>query len=149
MRVKDVYNKNSFSISDDFTVKKAVKVMMEKHFNGVLVTNKNGKLVGVLSMQDIIGGIVPSELQSHVSLAQAMYKSGFFEELCQEIADKKVTEVMRKKFITVQLETSIMEIAADFLHNDLYIVPVVENEELRGVVTRSELKKAFASSMGL
>jgi CBS domain-containing protein len=149
MLVKDIYNKNSFSISDDFTVKQAVKTMVEKHFNGVLVSNEKGKLIGVLSMQDIIGAIVPVEMQEHANLAQALYRPGFFKEQADEIADKKVISFMRKTYFTVTRDTSIIEIAADFLHNDLYIVPVVENGELLGVVTRSELKKALAGALGI
>ena len=40
-----------------------------------------------------------------------------------------------------------MAVTADFLKNDLYIVPVVEKGELLGVVTRSEIKKALAYGM--
>lgn len=54
---------------------------------------------------------------------------------------------MRRDFIQVSLEDNIMSITADFLKNDLYIVPVVEKGELIGIVTRSEIKKALAAAM--
>lgn len=49
--------------------------------------------------------------------------------------------------MTVSLHDNIMAITADFLKNDLYLVPVLENGQLVGVVTRTEIKKALLYGM--
>jgi predicted transcriptional regulator len=82
-------------------------------------------------------------------MAAAMYKQGFFHEMCAEIKDQSVTKIMRKNFEWVSLEDHILSITAEFLRGDLYIVPVIENKELIGVVTRSEIKRALAYGMEL
>jgi signal-transduction protein with cAMP-binding, CBS, and nucleotidyltransferase domain len=131
MLVADIYSKQFSPISEEYTISEALN------------------LSGVLSLQDIASAIVPIEMRENANLANALYKQNFFQELCLDLKDKKISEVMRKEFITVNLETSVLEIAADFLHNDLYIVPVVENSELIGIVTRSEIKQAIAAAINL
>ena len=144
MVVESVYRKNPIVITEDATIRDAIKLFVEKHSNGVLVVDKNEELIGIVSLQDIIGSLVPSEMQERLNLTHAMHKEGFLEELTKETGERSVKEVMRKTYMTATLATDILEIAADFLHNDLYIIPVIEEGKLVGVITRSEIKKVLA-----
>lgn len=149
MLVADIYNTNISPVQEEMTVQEVVEFLIEKHFNGVVVEDEKGKVVGVLSLQDIAAAIVPEEMQDNLALAEAMYKPGFFKEQCQAIKDTKVKNIMRKDVIMAHLETPILEIAADFLKNDLYIVPVIDGDKAIGIVTRSEIKTALAKGMDL
>lgn len=148
--VKDIYRKIVVVISEDLTLKEALQMMVEKSFNALIVVDSRNNLQGVLSTQDIAAATVPYEMQYNISLAQAMFKPGFFEEMCQKIGKMKVREVMRTNCVTATLDTNIMEVAADFLNHDLYIVPVLDEDgNLSGIVTRTEIKKALAQGMGI
>jgi predicted transcriptional regulator len=151
MLIKDIYHKNPVTIPNDYTVKEALKVILDKRINGLIVTKKDDctKVVGVLAIQDIAAATVPRQFRKNLGMAAALYKKGFFHEMCAEIQDIPVTKIMRKNFEWVTLQDHIMAIMAEFLRNDLYIVPVIENKELVGVVTRSEIKKALAYGMKL
>ena len=151
MLIKEIYHKNPVTIPSDYTVKQALKVILDKRINGLIVTKKDdaNKVVGVLAIQDIAAATVPRQFRKNLGMAAALYKKGFFHEMCAEIQDVSVTKIMRKNFEWVTLEDHIMAITAEFLRNDLYIVPVIENKELVGVVTRSEIKKALAYGMKL
>jgi predicted transcriptional regulator len=151
MLIKEIYHKNPVTIPSDSTVKQALKVILDKRINGLIVTKKDdaNKVVGVLAIQDIAAATVPRQFRKNLGMAAALYKKGFFHEMCAEIKDVSVTKIMRKNFEWVTLEDHIMAITAEFLRNDLYIVPVIENKELVGVVTRSEIKKALAYGMKL
>jgi len=104
-------------------------------------------VVGVLSLQDIAAATVPTQFKNNINMVAAMYKKGFFTEMCQQIKHKTAKALMRKNFVSVGLDDNIMAITADFLYNDLYVVPVIENKKLIGVVTRSEIKKALRYGM--
>lgn len=149
MLIGDIYHPNPITISNRFTVKDALKLCIQKKVNGLVVLNEKDKVVGVVSIQDIAAATVPHEFQNNIGMAAAMYKRGFFHEMCQQLQDKPVTTVMRKKFETVNLRDNILAITAEFLKGDLYIVPVIEKGEFIGVVTRSEIKRALAVGMGL
>jgi predicted transcriptional regulator len=151
MLIKEIYHKDPITITDDYTVKEALKVIINKRVNGLIVLKKDNpkKVVGVLAVQDIAAATVPRQFRKNLGMAAAMYKQGFFHEMCAEIKDQSVTKIMRKNFEWVSLEDHILSITAEFLRGDLYIVPVIENKELIGVVTRSEIKRALAYGMEL
>ncbi len=151
MLIKEIYHKDPVTILSDLTVRESLKVIVNKKINGLIVLDvKNPrKVVGVLSVQDIAGATVPRQFRKNLGIAAALYKKGFFHEMCADIQDQPVTKIMRKDFEWVSLEDHIMSVTAEFLRGDLYIVPVIENKELIGVVTRSEIKKALAVGMKL
>ena len=149
MLVKDIYHPHPRTIKEDTTIKNALSLLIKNEYNSFIVVDKNEKVVGVLSLQDIAGATVPDEFKDNIQMASAMYRMGYFSERSQEIKDKKVKDIMRRNFVWVDLETNIMAITADFLKNDLYIVPVIEKNKLIGIITRSEIKKALAVAMGL
>lgn len=151
MLIREIYHENPITVKEDCTVKEALKVIVSKRVNGVIVvdnTNPN-KVKGVLAIQDIAAATIPRQFRKNLGMAAAMYKKGFFHEMCAEIKDLSVTKIMRKNFEQVSLDDHIMAITAEFLRGDLYIVPVVENKKLVGVVTRSEIKKALLYGMNI
>jgi predicted transcriptional regulator len=149
MLISEIYHPDATTIDQDQTVEEAVKGILKSVHNGYVVVNSKNSVVGVLSLQDIATATVPLEFRSNPNLPLAMYKKGFFHEQCQTIKAKKVREIMRSNFTQVTLTTNILAVTADFLKNDLYIVPVIENNILKGIITRTEIKKALAIGMGL
>ncbi len=145
--VEDLYRKDAATIPATATVRQALEQMQADSSNGLLVLEGEDKVVGIISLQDIAGAIVPDEMQENANLANALFREGFFEELANKLTRKKVTEIMRTEYKTVTRQASILEIAADFLQSDLYIVPVVEDDKLLGVVTRTEIRRAMANAM--
>lgn len=149
MLIGDIYHPHPQTIYDQTTIVAALKELIRDDVNGLIVLNNSKKVVGVLSLQDIAAATVPRQFRKNIGMAAAMYRKGFFTEMCQSIKDKTVKEIMRKDFVSVTLEDNIMAITADFLKNDLYIVPVMKDKKLVGVVTRTEIKAALAYGMGL
>lgn len=149
MLIKEIYQKKVKTISADLRLDEVIAEMLHEHFNGFVVCDKKERVVGVLSLQDIAGAVVPDQFKSNINFASAMYKKGFFHEQCKAVKHMSVKDVMRKNFVSVDLETNIMSVLADFLLNDLYIVPVIRKEKLIGIVTRTEIKKALGCGMGI
>lgn len=147
MLISQIYHKHPITLQSDATVLEAVAKLRHDHVNGLIILKPNNKIAGVLSIQDIAAATVPRQFRSNVRMAAAMYKPGFFAEMCHSIKDKKVSTIMRRDFVSVSLSDNIMAVTADFLKNDLYIVPVIENGELLGIVTRSEIKTALWDAM--
>lgn len=149
MLIKDIYHPHIRTISVDKTIKEAVTELISTKYNAFIVVDENNKVVGVLSLQDIAGATVPPEFKDNIAMASAMYRQGFFHEMCKKIENLSVRDIMRTNFISVSLSDNIMAITADFLKNDLYVVPVVEKGKLLGIITRSEIKHAIGEAMGI
>lgn len=149
MLIEEIYLKHPKTIHQDTTVGDALKMFIKDKFNGLIVVDNREKVVGVLSIQDIAAATIPTQFRKNLGMAAAMYKKGFFHEMCAEIKDKPIKAIMRRNFQQVDLTDNIMAVTADFLKNDLYIVPVIEKGKLVGVITRSEIKAALAYGMNL
>ena len=89
MLIADIYKQNPDTISEDTTIKEALEYIMDKHDNALLIT-KNEKIIGILSIQDIVSTFVPNEYKDNVNLASATYKHGFFKQQVDELKDTKV-----------------------------------------------------------
>lgn len=147
MLISEIFHKNPKVLADSATIGQAVEGFFKDKVNAYIILNSKNKVVGVLSLQDVAAATIPAQFRKNVRMAAAMYKQGFFTEMCQQLKNQLVTTVMRKEFISVTLSDNIMAVTADFLKNDLYIVPVIEKGELVGIVTRSEIKKALHYGM--
>lgn len=148
MKVDQIYHKDIQTIHQENTISEAMSLIHNKHYNGLIVIDDNDKVVGVLSVQDIAGSVIPKSFQENTSMASAMFKEGFFQEQCDTIKKRQVKDLMRTEFIRVTLESSLMEVCADFLKNDLYIVPVFDDKKhIIGIITRSEIKKIMYKCM--
>lgn len=146
MLINQLLHTNPVTIDVKTTIKEAVKLLITDHINALIVMD-NQKVVGILSLQDIASATIPTQFRQNPFIASAMYREGFFQEQCASIQDLTVAKIMRKKFVFVTKDDNIMAVIADFLKNDLYLVPVIENEKLVGVITRSEIKHALAFGM--
>lgn len=147
MLISEIYHKHARTFPLTATILEAVEELVKDEINGLIILNEKEKVVGVLSLQDIAAATIPRQFKKNIRMAAAMYKRGFFTEMCQEIKDKPVSSIMRKEFVSVNLHDNIMAVTADFLKNDLYIVPVLDKGSLIGVVTRSEIKQALIYGM--
>ncbi len=149
MLIKDFYHRLPHTIRPEEKIGKALQHLLDQEHNGFIVVDKQKRVLGILSIQDIAAAAIPEEFRQNVGMAKAMYRKGYFHEACKELSHQLVKDVMRKKFISVTLTDNIMAIIADFLENDLYVVPVIEDKKLIGVVTRTEVKMALAKGMNL
>lgn len=147
MLIKEIFRSNPKTISTDATIKEVVDLLVGQKINGLIVLDKSGAVKGVVSLQDVAAATIPRQFKDNIGMAAGMYRKGFFTEMCQQLMNQSVTTIMRKEFVTVSLDDNIMAVTADFLKNDLYLVPVVENKKLLGIVTRSEIKRAIAYGM--
>lgn len=149
MRIADIYQKEGITISKNLSVHQALLKMLQEKHNSFVVLNEHNDVVGVLTLQDIAAATVPQQFRENINMAHALYHENFFEEQCESIKNKSVQEIMRTDFTSVTRQTNIMAIMADFLKNDLYLVPVIEEGKLIGLVTRSDIKCALAQTMNI
>jgi acetoin utilization protein AcuB len=53
IKVHDIMTRNPISVPDDYTVEETAQVLLEHSISGVPVTDGNGKLVGIITRNDI------------------------------------------------------------------------------------------------
>ena len=145
--MKTLSYKKANTIKHDSTVLEALQKMQVEDCNSLCVLSERGELEGIITLQDIAGATVPVEFVEHSNISEAMHKEGFFAQEAKKLAEKPIQKVMRKTYITATPDTHMITITADFLKNDLYNVPILKDDQLIGVITRTDIRDALLKEM--
>ncbi|AUM14582.1 CBS domain-containing protein [Ketobacter alkanivorans] len=107
----------SFDVKDD--VGDVVAVLLENKITGAPVLDDNRNVIGFISEQDCI---------------KEMLNTAFYCDLTANAGD-----VMIKDVLTVDVDTSISELAEQLTTNKPKVYPVVEQGKLVGIISRSDV----------
>jgi CBS domain-containing protein len=105
---------------------------------GLMVTNEEDRLVGIISMYDILILVRPK----HVRVWGAMDDidvSGLLEAACERVRTIRVRDIMTTDLITVTPDTSLMAVLDLMIKKHVRRIPVVQGEEIQGIVYLSDL----------
>jgi len=117
-QAKDLMSSPAISINPDVTCKKARNIITRYNLNALLVTEKsNGaeKLSGYITRQVI---------------EKALY---------HKLDQVQVKDYMTTEVATVEPDADLIEIQEKIIDNKQRILPVMENETIAGVITRTDL----------
>ncbi|MEI8173585.1 MAG: CBS domain-containing protein [Deltaproteobacteria bacterium] len=91
---------------------------------GLPVLDKNGKLIGMLSMTDILKAVYPSYM-SMMNLGGFTW-DGMLESLAKQAGNKKVEMLMTREVVTVSENDSLMECVDRILKKQVRRMPVLD-----------------------
>ena len=111
MRVKEAMNK-AVAIEKDISLKEAAKIMSDRNI-GCLIILKNDKITGIITERDIMKNV------SNI--------------------DRKISSAMSKNVITINHDESIDNAALIMAKNKIKKLPVVEKENLIGIITATDI----------
>lgn len=135
MFVKNKMTTSPFTIASDSTIPDAHEIMAKNDVKRLPVM-KNGKLVGVVSREDIAQAS-PSKATS--------FSVG---ELTYLLARTKISQIMTKDVVTISPSALLEEAAIMMRDNGVGFLPVVENDRMVGVITKSNIFDAFIELLG-
>ncbi len=132
MYVRDIMTPKVTTVASDTPLPKLVKLLEDKGFRHLLVTH-HGRVVGVITDRDIKRAL-PSDA---TSLSRW--------EIPNLLEKTTAKELMKHPVITV-LEDAPMNYAARImLKEGISCLPVLFGDELRGIVTSSDILRAVAN----
>lgn len=136
MYVKNKMTINPKTVTPDQTISEVLDLMHEFKIHRIPVVDK-GKLVGLVTQ-----GVVQENTPSHLTTLS-------IHEMNYLLSKTRVKDIMIKKVITIGPE-ALVEAAADTMEKkDIGCLPVVsESNELLGILTTSDILKAFVEMFG-
>ena len=126
MKIKSLMISEPITIREKASISEALEVMKTNSIRHLPVVSKGNKLKGFVTLADLKIGLIPSM-----------------------VADVSLSDVMIKNPITVEPDTDI-EVAAQLIYkNKIGGMPVVKNRNLVGIITETDILRAFIDMMGL
>ena len=124
-QVRDIMQKKVITIELQRTVQDAAIILKEKHIS-FLVVVKDSKPVGVISERDIVRKIVAESVDSKSTQLEV---------------------IMSKNFKWVEPNASIESAVQKMLNNNIRRLVVLEDENLAGVITQTDLTEFLRSKI--
>jgi acetoin utilization protein AcuB len=117
------------TIDPEMSIIDAWNYLKEKGISHVPVLSKEKKIIGILSDRDLLKCLCIIDCKEN------------------DIAGKKVSEVMTKKVITSSKFTDIRRIAKAMFENHIGIMPIVDDHsgDIIGIITRSDILYALVN----
>ena len=105
---------NPYTINSELTIKDAFSIMDEKQVSGLLVTDSNSKIIGILTERDVL-----------------------FES---PDSSKLVKELMTKDVVTAKLGVDLEQVKEILKHNRIEKLPIVDdNNHVKGLITSQDI----------
>ncbi len=136
MYVGRIMHTHLVTIPPDTSLRKAKDIIQEKRINHLLVVNKDGNLVGLVSDRDV--------KQSWASPATALS----IHELNYLLNQLTVEAIMVKKIITISPGTTIERAAYIMQENRINALPVIESKKLVGIITSTDVMGVLLRAIG-
>ena len=135
MAVKDVMTRKVVYISPDTTIAHAADIMRDQKLHRLPVI-ENDKLVGLVT-EGTIAEASPSKATS-----LSIYEMNYL------LNKTKVKDVMIHDVVTISQYASLEDATYLMLKNKIGILPVVDNEQVYGIITDRDIFKAFLEVSG-
>lgn len=123
VKVRDCMTTQPAIVTADMSIISALRIILDKKHSAAVVTDENGKLIGLLSEADCIEGT---------------FGRGIYEQDGMFVSDRMSTDIE-----TISSESSVISSVDRFLKNHRRLLPVVEGQRLVGILTRENLLRAL------
>lgn len=124
--VADYMSKHPVTVSPDTEVSSAFKKMLDHKITSVPVVDSHGKLVGIFSEKDGMKIVLESAYNQSMT--------------------GKVSEFMTAAPLVVDVEESLVDVAAKFQNSPIRSFPVFQDGAMVGMISRVDVLRALVSA---
>ena len=138
MKVRDVMITPVVTVSPTTTYEEAARLMHTNNISGLPVVDDKNELLGIVSEKDLFKAMFPL-YEEYAVTPDIMVDSESQEEGIELIRKQPVEKYMSHKAITIGPDSPILSAGGLMLAHGFHLLPVVENKELIGIVSRSDI----------
>ena len=141
LRVSDIAHEEWPTLGVDDTVEAAIKLFAESGISGSPVV-EDGRLAGIVTEGDLIFRDADVKAPGFLDILGGLIPLGSWDDYRSEAiksAGVTVGQVMTTNVRTLSPDATLAEAATVMAENRVKILPVAEDDALRGVVTRMDI----------
>ena len=139
MIVADVMNRNVISVAPDATVEEAAKLMLSRAISGLFVVDAKGDLAGIVTEGDLLRRDELGTQRHRPWWLRLLVSPGRQAADFTHTHGRHVRDVMTPDVIAVPASAPLEEVVEAMEKHRIRRLPVVENNRVIGVVSRSDL----------
>lgn len=143
---RDIMTSEVVSVTTDTSLEELAKLFVSTRYSNLPVLDETGVLIGVISETDLVEQHKPLHIPTVMTLFDWVFTFGgekSFQQEVDRVTASTVGELCQRDPITCSPETTLSEIAGLMSEHQVHLVPVVENDQLIGVVARLDLIRSL------
>ena len=154
MNVKDVMNSDVVSCKPDDEISSAAQLLKELNISGLPVVD-GGMVVGIVTEADILkllkvpehGGLwLPSPFEVIEIPIRELINWEETKHMLTNIGTKTVKDIMESEVYTISADSSIEDASSMMIKHKVNRLPVLDGEELIGIITRGDIIRGLADA---
>jgi len=141
LRVSEIAHEEWPTLGPDETVEGVIKLFAESGISGAPVVD-GGRLVGIVTEGDLIFRDADIKAPGFLDILGGLIPLGSWDEYRKEAlksAAVTVDEVMTRELITISPDATLAEASTIMADKRVKILPVAEDDALRGIITRMDI----------
>ncbi len=143
MEARQVMTSPTITISPDASVRHAIESMLQNHVSGLPVVDENGRLTGVLSEGDLLRRAEIGTEKHRPKWLDFLLGPGRSASDYVHSHSRRVADIMTEDPVAVEESTTLEDVVALMEKHRIKRVPVLRAGIVTGIVTRSDLLRAF------
>jgi CBS-domain-containing membrane protein len=146
MTVRDVMTRSVVSVLPTTPIKEVAQLLIDNGISGVPVVDVTGAVLGVVSEADLLIKEQGADAIRHRPLARFRGESAESRAQLVKLGAVTAADAMTAPAITITPARSIHDAAAIMTNGKVNRLPVVDDGQLVGIVSRSDLVRAYVRS---
>lgn len=133
MRARDIMSRPVRTVRPDTSIEAAAALLSEHGFAAAPVVDEPGGLVGIVAEYDLLRRRVPPDPTAHLRRDLPA---------TQGERPRMVADVMTRDVIAMRPDADVADLATQMLDRNVRSIPIVENGEVIGIVSRRDILRA-------
>ena len=149
MHVRDVMVTPVVTVKPSTMVKEVAELFLARKISAAPVVDSEQRLVGIVSEGDLLHRVEAGTERHRSWWLEGFIGNDTLDAEYVKAHGRKVSDVMTRKVITASPQTPLHEVATLMEKNAIKRVPILENGQLVGIVSRANLIQAVATARKL
>ena len=142
MLVREIMAIHPICIAVDTDMRRAAEIISIGEVSDLMVLDLQKKFVGVLSEGDLLRALLPNfdEVLAAGGTLSGVFR--FFVNKGRDLASRPIAPLIIRTPITVKPDDDVAQIATIMVQKQIRRLPVVENDQLLGTISRADICRA-------
>ena len=150
LQARDIMTKEVITVSPETTVLDLAQLLADHKINGVPVVDSQGRLVGVVTQNNLIDRAKKFELPHVISILDAHFyleRPSTFKKNLEKLMGNLVADIMTAPPITISEDVEVDEIATIMARRRIHTLPVLKGDKIIGIIGKIDIIRALSQGV--
>jgi CBS domain-containing protein len=146
LQARDIMTTEILTATPETSISELSKILENRKIGGVPVVDKGGRLVGVITQNDLVERARDLELPPAINILDFHIYLQIPSHMIQRVEKMLGTTVgdcMTPNPVTVAPDTPVSKVAAVMAKQNVHTIPVVQGEKLVGIIGKMDLVRGM------